>query len=86
MAEHTEKPRLEPLKTPKRVFSDNSITGGPPLHIPLASPVRPELELEGKIALSPTSSKAAKPPAGNLGHVSTRVGDLKTCRLCCLRW
>ena len=69
MAENSEKTIKEKTSPPGRVLSGTSSTGGPPLHIPLASPVRPELE-EGTFTLSPTSSKAAKPPVGNLRHVS----------------
>ena len=72
MAEaHLEASRSPSKETPKRILSGSSVVGGPPLHIPLASATRPELQFEGTVAVSPTSSKAAKPPPiGDLRKVS----------------
>ena len=70
MAENSDKSSIEPAGLAKRRLSGASVTSGPLLHIPLASNIRPELEIEANITLSPTSSKAAKAPVGNIRHVS----------------
>ena len=75
MAEARQKSAVTPVgepQAPKRILSGSSVVGGPPLHIPLASATRPELHFEGSAAVSPTSSKAAKPPPiGELRKVSS---------------
>lgn len=74
MAEARQKAAVPPAaipEAPQRVLSGSSVVGGPPLHIPLASATRPELHIQGSVAVSPTSTKAAKPPPiGDLRNVS----------------